>query len=105
MSSSMAARPRKKPVLSHGALHCHGECYLRFPAAFPALDAAPNGLRAAAGCALFLSALGFFFSRLPLDICRSPVVPVHARRQTIRLSSRMYAPSASEGLSIGPVRE
>ena len=42
--------------------------YLRFPAAFPALEAAPNGVAAATGIALLLSALGFFFSRLPLDI-------------------------------------
>ena len=45
--------------------------YLRFPAALPAFDAAPNGVAASTGFTLFLSALGFFFSRLPLDICLS----------------------------------
>ena len=45
--------------------------YLRFPAALPAFDAAPNGVAASMGFSLLLSALGFFFSRLPLDICLS----------------------------------
>jgi len=45
--------------------------YLCFPAAFPALEAAPNGEAIAASFTLLLSALGFFFSRLPLDICLS----------------------------------
>jgi hypothetical protein len=45
--------------------------YLRLPAGLPAFDAAPKGVIATSIFALLLSALGFFFSRLPLDIRNS----------------------------------
>jgi hypothetical protein len=35
---------------------------------FPAFDADPNGVAAGIGMTLLLSALGFFFSRLPLAL-------------------------------------
>ncbi len=45
--------------------------YLRLPVGLPAFDAAPKGVIATSTFALLLSALGFFFSRLPLDIRNS----------------------------------
>ena len=51
--------------------------YLRLPAGLPAFDAAPNGVIATSTFALLLSALGFFFSRLPLDIRNSFLPALH----------------------------
>ena len=67
--SSRFSLPDKAPCLRTELFTV--TAYLCFPAGFPALDAAPNTETAAAGFVLLLSALGFFFSRLPLDICLS----------------------------------
>jgi hypothetical protein len=42
--------------------------YFRFPAAFPAFDAAPKGVDAGMSFAFVFSCFGFFFSRFPLLI-------------------------------------
>ena len=54
--------------------------YLRL--GFPALDAVPNGAAAGIGGTLLLSALGFFFSRLPLGM-EAPLTPTVSRQQTL----------------------
>jgi hypothetical protein len=60
--------------------------YLRLLAGLPAFDAAPKGVVATSTFALLLSALGFFFSRLPFDIRNSFLPTPHrqlARKGTL----------------------
>jgi hypothetical protein len=57
----------------------HGIIYLRLLAGLPAFDAAPKDVVATSTFALLLSALGFFFSRLPFDI-RTSFLPTPHRQ-------------------------
>jgi len=53
--------------------------YFRFLAAFPAFDAEPNGEERGTILSFPLPDLGFFFSRLPLDMVSPSALPAPGR--------------------------